>query len=213
MMTIYIDNILYNVTQNYTIFQFCAKLGINLPCFCYHERLNIAGNCRICLVEANSALVISCATLLLDKMDIFTNNKRVKKARERVLELLLVNHPLDCAICDKGGECDLQDITITYGSPRGRYYETKKKAVTFLNSIGPFVKTVMTRCIHCTRCVRFINDIGGNPNFGLLGRGSNMEIGTYIEDNLIDDELLSNIVDLCPVGALTPMMGAFENRA
>lgn len=211
-MDIWIDNRYFKVNNNYTIFQYCAKIGINLPCFCYHERLSIAGNCRICLVEANNGLVVSCATLLLDKMNIFTKSKRIKKAREGVLEFLLVNHPLDCPICDQGGECDLQDILMIYGSDRGRFYELNKRSVTNLNCAGPFIKTVMTRCIHCTRCVRFVNEISSVFDFGVIGRGAAMEIGTYIQ-NFINDELLGNIIDLCPVGALISMPSSFIGRS
>lgn len=210
-MKIWVDNRYYLVNNNYTIFQFCAKIGINLPCFCYHERLSIAGNCRICLVEANSALVVSCASMLIDNMKIFTKNKRIKKARESVLEFLLINHPLDCPICDQGGECDLQDILITYGSDRGRFYEYNKRSVNNLNCCGPFIKTVMTRCIHCTRCVRFSYEISSILDFGVIGRGLNMEIGTYIT-NFINDELLGNVIDLCPVGALISMPSSFTGR-
>jgi len=211
-MDIWIDNRYFKVNQNYTIFQYCAKIGINLPCFCYHERLSIAGNCRICLVEANSAMVVSCATLLVDKMQIYTKSKRIKKARESVLEFLLVNHPLDCPICDQGGECDLQDILMIYGADRGRFYELNKRSVTNLNCLGPFVKTVMTRCIHCTRCVRFVNEVSSVFDFGIIGRGSGMEIGTYIQ-NFINDELIANIIDLCPVGALVAMPASFSGRS
>jgi NADH dehydrogenase (ubiquinone) Fe-S protein 1 len=211
-MDIFIDNRYFKVNNNYTIFQYCAKIGINLPCFCYHERLSIAGNCRICVVEANMALVVSCATLLLDNMQIFTKTKRIKKARESVLEFLLVNHPLDCPICDQGGECDLQDILMIFGSDRGRFYEINKRSVNNLNCCGPFIKTIMTRCIHCTRCVRFANEISSIFDLGVIGRGINMEIGTYTL-NFINDELLANIIDLCPVGALTHMPSAFNGRS
>jgi NADH dehydrogenase/NADH:ubiquinone oxidoreductase subunit G len=156
-------------------------------------------------------MVVSCATMLLDNMKIFTKNKRIKKARESVLEFLLVNHPLDCPICDQGGECDLQDILITYGSDRGRFYESNKRSVNNLNCCGPFIKTVMTRCIHCTRCVRFAYEISSILDFGVIGRGLNMEIGTYIT-NFINDELLGNIIDLCPVGALISMPASFTGR-
>jgi NADH dehydrogenase/NADH:ubiquinone oxidoreductase subunit G len=156
-------------------------------------------------------MVVSCATMLLDNMKIFTKSKRIKKAREGVLEFLLVNHPLDCPICDQGGECDLQDILLTYGSDRGRFYEVNKKSVTNLNCCGPFIKTVMTRCIHCTRCVRFVNEVSSVYDFGVIGRGFNMEIGTYVM-NFINDELLGNVIDLCPVGALISMPGSFNGR-
>jgi len=211
-MRVSIDNIFYEVKGFYTIFQFCSFKNINLPCFCYHEKLTIAGNCRICLVEANNALVVSCALPLIDNMRIFTNNKRVKKARESVMEFLLVNHPLDCPICDQGGECDLQDISLTFGADRGRFYEYKKRSVNNLNCCGPLIKTVMTRCIHCTRCVRFITEVSGVFDFGVLGRGGSMEIGTYIEYFSLD-ELSGNIIDLCPVGALTSMPYAFTARS
>jgi NADH dehydrogenase/NADH:ubiquinone oxidoreductase subunit G len=211
-MDIWIDNRYFKIKNaDYTIFQYCAKIGINLPCFCYHERLSIAGNCRICIVEANNSMVVSCGTMLVDNMKIFTKTKRIKKAREGVLEFLLVNHPLDCPICDQGGECDLQDILLIYGSARGRFYELNKKAVTNLNSCGPLIKTVMTRCIQCTRCVRFANEISAVYNFGIIGRGFNMEIGTYI-NTFINDELLASIIDLCPVGALISMPNSFTGR-
>jgi len=161
-------------------------------------------------VEANNALVVSCAMPLLDNIRIFTNSKRVRKARESVMEFLLVNHPLDCPICDQGGECDLQDISLTFGSDRGRFYEYNKRSVDNFYC-GPLIKTVMTRCIHCTRCVRFITEISGAFDLGVLGRGNSMEIGTYIEKFLFD-ELSANIIDLCPVGALTSMPYAFSAR-
>jgi len=149
---------------------------------------------------------------LVDKMKIYTNTKRVRKAREGVLEFLLVNHPLDCPICDQGGECDLQDLSLTVGSDRGRFYEYAKRSVDNLNCAGPLIKTVMTRCIHCTRCVRFLNEIAGISSLGVIGRGNSMEIGTYI-DNFVHDELIGNIIDLCPVGALTSMPYAFGARS
>jgi NADH dehydrogenase/NADH:ubiquinone oxidoreductase subunit G len=186
-------------------------MNINLPCFCYHEKLTIAGNCRMCVVLANSSLVVSCAVSITDDMVIFTNNKRVKEARESILEFLLINHPLDCPICDQGGECDLQDISLMYGSDRGRFYEEKKRAVDNFSQNGPLIKTVMTRCIHCTRCVRFANEIT-NFSLGVLDRGSNMEIGTYYNIDLLD-ELSGNIIDLCPVGAPTSMPYAFKQRS
>ena len=156
-------------------------------------------------------MVVSCATMILDNMKIFTKTKRIRKAREGVLEFILSNHPLDCPICDQGGECDLQDILLTYGSDRGRFYELNKRSVNNLNCCGPFIKTVMTRCIHCTRCVRFVNEISAVYDFGVIGRGFNMEIGTYIL-NFIDDPLLANIIDLCPVGALISMPASFTSR-
>jgi NADH dehydrogenase/NADH:ubiquinone oxidoreductase subunit G len=149
--------------------------------------------------------------MLIDKMKIFTKNKRINKSREATLEFLLINHPLDCPICDQGGECDLQDISLTYGSDRGRYYDNNKRVVNNLNCFGSLIKTVMTRCIHCTRCVRFLEEISSIKDFGVIGRGKNMEIGTYIL-NIIDDELMGNIIDLCPVGALISMTSSFVGR-
>jgi NADH dehydrogenase/NADH:ubiquinone oxidoreductase subunit G len=193
-----VDNLFYKVFGDKTIFQFCSDIGLHLPCFCYHEKLSIAGNCRMCLVQANSGLVVSCAMSLIDNMQIVTNNKRIRMAREGILEFLLVNHPLDCPICDQGGECDLQDITLVFGSDRGRFYEFKKRSVDNINCCGPFIKTVMTRCIHCTRCVRFLSEVIDDNYFGALGRGVFMEIGTYIE-NYLTDEMSANVIDLCPL--------------
>lgn len=169
-------------------------------------------NCRICLVESNNALVVSCATLILDNMKIFTKTKRINKSREAVLEFILNNHPLDCPICDEAGECDLQEILLNFGSDRGRFYELNKRAVNNLNCTGPFIKTVMTRCIQCTRCVRFAHEVSALYDFGVIGRGLKMEIGTYIL-NFLNDELLGNIIDLCPVGALISMPASFSARS
>jgi NADH dehydrogenase (ubiquinone) Fe-S protein 1 len=213
MQTAIVDDVVYKFKEDYTIYQFCFLNGINLPCFCYHEKLTIAGNCRICLVEVNSVIGVSCAMPLVNDMVIYTNNKRVKESREGILEFLLINHPLDCPICDQGGECDLQDISLVFGSDRGRFYEFKKRSVDNLNCCGPLIKTVMTRCIHCTRCVRFLNEVSGSFDLGLLGRGVTMEIGTFFENNIsIENELSVNIVDLCPVGALTLMPYAYTAR-
>ena len=210
----YIDNVYYfddNVKIE-SIFQKCSNHNIDLPCFCYHESLSIAGNCRMCLVEAsNSAkLVVSCAMPINDDIKIYTNNNRVKKSRESVIEFLLINHPLDCPICDQGGECDSQDITLIFGSDRGRFYEYTKRAI-FDRECGPFIKMLMTRCIHRTRCIRFLDEIAGTNDFGMLGRGEDSEIGTYINNSLVD-ELSGNIIDLCPVGALTSKPYAFRAR-
>jgi NADH dehydrogenase/NADH:ubiquinone oxidoreductase subunit G len=205
-----IDDIVYEFQGDYTIYQFCFLQGINLPCFCYHEKLSIAGNCRVCLVQVNGALGVSCAMPLVPDMVIYTANKRVTLSREGVVEFLLINHPLDCPICDQGGECDLQDISLVFGSDRGRFYEFKR-SVTNLNCCGPLIKTVMTRCIHCTRCVRFLQEVSGVFDLGVLGRGGAMEIGTFVENHFLD-ELSGNIIDLCPVGALTSMPYAFSAR-
>jgi len=211
-MDVWLNKDLYCVNREYTIFQLCAILGQNLPCFCYHEKLTIAGNCRVCLVEVESSvnLVASCAMPIMDGMVIETKSKRVIEAREAVLEFLLLNHPLDCPICDQAGECDLQDLDLTVGSDYSRYDGLVKRAVDNLNCLGPLVKTVMTRCIHCTRCVRFSHEVSGSYDFGLIGRGSFMEINAI--NDYLSDELLGNVIDLCPVGALTSMPYAFKQR-
>ena len=177
------------------------------------KKLPVAGNCRMCLVEVSGSmkLAASCAVTVMPGMHISTNALRVKKSREAVLEFLLANHPLDCPICDQGGECDLQDITMVFGSDRGRFYETEKRSVVD-KDLGPLVKTVMNRCIHCTRCVRFADNLLGSAVLGTTGRGVNTEIGTYIE-KAFDEELSANVVDLCPVGALTSKPSAFTLRA
>jgi len=201
-------------TYTETIFQYCYNKGITIPCFCYHEKLSIAGNCRMCIVQINNGLGVSCAVNLVDAITIYTDNKRVREARESILEFLLINHPLDCPICDQASECDLQDISLIFGADRGRFYEQKKRAVDNFNQKGPLIKTVMTRCIHCTRCVRFANEIS-NFMLGVISRGLKMEIGTYINENeniSLLDILSGNIIDLCPVGALTSMPYAFKVR-
>jgi NADH dehydrogenase/NADH:ubiquinone oxidoreductase subunit G len=216
LVNLLIDDIGYNINKsdkglsNFTIFQYCYNKGITIPCFCYHEKLSIAGNCRACLVQVNNVLGASCAISIADGMVIYTNNKRAKEAREAVLEFLLVNHPLDCPICDQGGECDSQDISLIFGPDRGRFYEEKKRAVDSFSQNGPLIKTIMTRCIHCTRCVRFANEVS-DFSLGALGRGLFMEIGSYFNINLLD-ELSGNIIDLCPVGASTSMPYAFKAR-
>ena len=202
-------------TYTETIFQYCYNKGIAIPCFCYHEKLSIAGNCRMCIVQVNNGLGVSCAVNLIDSTIIYTDNKRVREARESILEFLLINHPLDCPICDQGSECDLQDISLIFGSDRGRFYESKKRAVDNFNQKGPLIKTVMTRCIHRTRCVRFSNEVS-NFMLGVISRGLKMEIGTYIseKENIgLLDVLSGNIIDLCPVGALTSMPYAFKVRS
>lgn len=202
-------------TYTETIFQYCYNKGITIPCFCYHEKLSIAGNCRMCIVQINNGLGVSCAVNLIDSIIIYTDNKRVKEARESILEFLLINHPLDCPIRDQGSECDLQDISLIFGSDRGRFYEQKKRAVDNFNQKGPLIKTVMTRCIHRTRCVRFSNEIS-NFMLGVISRGLKMEIGTYVNENeniSLLDVLSGNIIDLCPVGASTSMPYAFKVRS
>jgi len=195
-----------------TILQVADYLGIEVPRFCYHERLAIAGNCRMCLVEVEKSPkpVASCAMPVAEGMVVKTNTPMVKKAREGVLEFLLINHPLDCPICDQGGECDLQDETVAYGRGTSRFDENKRAVED--KDFGPIVKGTMTRCIHCTRCIRFITDVAGAPALGATGRGEHMEVGTYVEKAL-SSELSGNIIDLCPVGALTSRPYAFTARS
>jgi len=208
---VYVDNQLVHVSPNTSILQACEIAGVVVPRFCYHERLSVAGNCRMCLVEVEKMpkLQASCAVPVSPNMSIKTNTLSVKKAREGVLEFLLINHPLDCPICDQGGECDLQDQSLVYGGDRSRFKEFKR-AVEDKNC-GPLIKTIMTRCIHCTRCVRFANEVVGVPEFGTSGRGNFIEISTYIE-KLFASELSGNVIDLCPVGALTSKPYAFLSR-
>jgi NADH dehydrogenase (ubiquinone) Fe-S protein 1 len=203
MVELEINDIKVKVPEGTTIIQACTKLGIQIPRFCYHERLSIAGNCRMCLVEVAKSVkpVASCAMPVTPGMKVYTNTLMVKRAREGVMEFLLANHPLDCPICDQGGECDLQDQAFVFGSDRGRFYEFKRAVKD--KDFGPHIKTVMTRCIHCTRCVRFIQEVCGEPVLGTTGRGAKMEISTYIEKAL-DHPFSANIVDLCPVGAINP---------
>ena len=179
--------------------------GISIPHYCYHNNLSIAGNCRVCLIELKNSLkpVVSCATnakAALYNNEMYYDSPLIKKARENILEFLLLNHPLDCPICDQGGDCDLQDQSLFFGFTKRRFYKFKR--VVSDKNLGPIVKTVMTRCIHCTRCVRFITEITGVEELGVFGRGVHSEIGTYI-DVVLSSELSGNIIDLCPVGSLT----------
>ena len=195
-----------------TVLQVAELAGEEIPRFCYHERLSIAGNCRMCLVEVKPGPPkpqASCALPAADNQEIFTNSPMVKKAREGVLEFLLINHPLDCPICDQGGECDLQDETLGYGRDDTRYQENKRAVEE--KYLGPLVKTVMTRCIQCTRCVRYVTEIAGVPEIGMISRGEDAEITTYLEQ-AIHSEMTGNVVDLCPVGALTHKPWAFNYR-
>jgi NADH-quinone oxidoreductase subunit G len=212
MPTLKVDGIEVEVPAGATVLQACEAAGKEIPRFCYHERLSIAGNCRMCLVEVKPGPPkpqASCALPAGDNQEVFTNSEMVKKAREGVMEFLLINHPLDCPICDQGGECDLQDQSVAYGRGASRYDENKR-AVTE-KYMGPIVKTVMTRCIQCTRCVRFAEEVAGVPEIGAIGRGENMQITTYLE-HAAKSELSGNVVDLCPVGALTSKPYAFEAR-
>jgi len=211
MPKITIDDIELEVEPGLTVLQACELAGKEIPRFCYHERLSVAGNCRMCLVEMEKAPkpIASCAMPVGEGMKIKTDSEMVKKARHGVMEFLLINHPLDCPICDQGGECDLQDQAMGYGFDRSRFLEMKRAVDD--KYLGPLVKTEMTRCIHCTRCVRFATEVAGVPELGATGRGETMEITTYVEKALTS-ELSGNIIDLCPVGALTSKPYAFVAR-
>lgn len=212
MITIYINNIKLKVNKNLTVLQACNNLKIEIPKFCFQENLQIAGNCRMCLVEIENSPkpVASCAMPVMNNMKIFTDTPLVQKARESVLEFLLINHPLDCPICDQASECDLQDQTMIFGSDRSRFFF--KKRVVEDKYCGPFIKTIMTRCIHCTRCVRFANEICGIDNLGTTGRGNKTEINFYYP-NVFNSEFSGNLIDLCPVGALTSKPFTFKARS
>ena len=194
-----------------TILQACELADVEIPRFCYHEKLSIAGNCRMCLVEMERSPkpVASCAMPANEGMNIKTNTEFVKKARKGMMEFLLANHPLDCPVCDQGGECDLQDQSLFYGFDKSRFSENKREVKD--KYMGPLIKTQMTRCIHCTRCIRFAEEVAGVPEIGAIGRGENMEITTYLEQSMTS-ELSANVIDLCPVGALTSKPYAFEAR-
>ncbi|KAK0122358.1 NADH dehydrogenase (ubiquinone) 78K chain precursor, 5-prime end [Cadophora gregata] len=212
-VTLTVDGKQVSIEAGSALIQACEKAGVTIPRYCYHEKLMIAGNCRMCLVEVERAPkpVASCAWPVQPGMVVKTNSPLTHKAREGVMEFLLANHPLDCPICDQGGECDLQDQSMRYGADRGRFHEIGGKRATEDKNIGPLIKTSMNRCIHCTRCIRFANDIAGAPELGSTGRGNDMQIGTYLEKNL-DSEMSGNVIDLCPVGALTSKPYAFRAR-
>jgi NADH-quinone oxidoreductase subunit G len=194
-----------------TVLQVCELAEVEIPRFCYHEKLSIAGNCRMCLVEMEKSAkpIASCAMPAAEGMNIKTNTAFVEKARKGVMEFLLANHPLDCPVCDQGGECDLQDQSLHYGVDKSRFMENKREVSE--KYMGPLIKTQMTRCIHCTRCIRFATEVAGIPEIGAIGRGENMEITTYLEKSM-ESELSANVIDLCPVGALTSKPYAFEAR-
>jgi len=203
--------ILEEKEKNYLIYQYLSEKNIELPCLCYNENLEIAGNCRICLVEikTNEKLILGCSTKIEEKMFIMTETKRLIKTRKAIMEFLLINHPLDCPICDQGGECDLQNLGLKVGLSRGRYYEFIKRTVIDKEA-GLFIKTVMTRCIHCTRCIRFFQDVENKKTFGLLSRGEDSEI-ILNKVNLLSI-MSGNVVDICPVGALTDKVYTFKGR-
>ena len=212
MPKVKIDGVEMVVPAGITVLQACELAGVEIPRFCYHDRLSIAGNCRMCLVEVKPGPPkpqASCALPVADKQEIFTRTPTVQKARKGVMEFLLINHPLDCPICDQGGECDLQDQAMAYGFDRSRYHENKRAVPD--KELGPLVKTSMNRCIHCTRCIRFATEVAGVEQLGATGRGESMEVTTYVEQAL-STELAGNLVDLCPVGALTSKPYAFEAR-
>ena len=211
MIKLKVNDIDLEVEEGLTVLQACEKAGAEIPRFCYHEKLSIAGNCRMCLVEIEKSPkpVASCAMPISDGMNIKTNTEKIEKARKGVMEFLLANHPLDCPVCDQGGECDLQDQSMFYGIDKTRYKENKREVPN--KYMGPLIKTQMTRCIHCTRCIRFATEIAGVLELGAIGRGENMQITTYLERSM-ESELSANVIDLCPVGALTSKPYVFEAR-
>ncbi|MDC3016794.1 NADH-quinone oxidoreductase subunit NuoG [Candidatus Pelagibacter sp.] len=211
MLKLKVNDIDVEVEEGLTVLQACEKAGVEIPRFCYHEKLSIAGNCRMCLVEMDKSPkpIASCAMPAAEGMNIKTNTKFVEKARKGVMEFLLANHPLDCPVCDQGGECDLQDQSMFYGVDKSRFKENKRFVPE--KNMGPLIKTQMTRCIHCTRCVRFATEVAGVPEIGAIGRGEDMQITTYLEKS-VQSELSGNVIDLCPVGALTSKPYIFEAR-
>jgi NADH-quinone oxidoreductase chain G len=211
MLKIKINNSEFLVKNDISVLEACKYVGISVPRFCYHETLSIAGNCRMCLVEIEKTPkpVSSCTLPVSNNMQIYTDTPLVKKARENVIETLLLNHPLDCPICDQGGECDLQDQTQMWGSDYSRFFMTKRGVED--KNCGPLIKTIMTRCIHCTRCVRFGSEIAGVDFLGTLNRGTSTEIGGYVS-RMFNSEISGNVIDLCPVGALTSKPYAFKAR-
>ncbi|CAH0680219.1 unnamed protein product [Chilo suppressalis] len=212
---VFIDDKPVYVPPGTTVLQAAAEVGVEIPRFCYHERLAVAGNCRMCLVEVEKSPkpVAACAMPVMKGMRVKTNSDLTRKAREGVMEFLLVNHPLDCPICDQGGECDLQDQSMAFGSDRSRFTDihfSGKRAVED-KDVGPLIKTIMTRCIHCTRCIRFASEVAGIDDLGTTGRGTDMQVGTYVEKMFLS-ELSGNVIDLCPVGALTSKPYSFAAR-
>lgn len=211
MLKLKVNDIDVEVEEGLTVLQACEQAGFEIPRFCYHEKLSIAGNCRMCLVEMEKSPkpIASCAMPAAEGMVIRTNTEKVEKSRKGVMEFLLANHPLDCPVCDQGGECDLQDQSMFYGIDKSRFKENKRDVPE--KYMGPLIKTQMTRCIHCTRCIRFATEVAGVPELGAIGRGENMQITTYLE-KAMTSELSANVIDLCPVGALTSKPYVFEAR-
>ena len=212
MLKIEIDGKQVEVEHGTTIIDAADQLGVAIPRFCYHKKLSVAANCRMCLVQVEkfNKPLPACATPVAEGMKIYTRSKSAIEAQKSVMEFLLINHPLDCPICDQGGECDLQDVAVAYGASGSRY--TEEKRVVFNKNIGPLVSTDMTRCIQCTRCVRFLKEVGGMQELGLIGRGEHAEITAYV-DKSVDSELSGNIIDLCPVGALTSKPFRYSARS
>ncbi|MDX1561924.1 MAG: 2Fe-2S iron-sulfur cluster-binding protein, partial [Gammaproteobacteria bacterium] len=211
-VTVEVNGVPMEARPGQMLIELTDAADVYVPRFCYHKKLSIAANCRMCLVDVEKAPkpLPACATPVTDGMKVFTRSKRALSAQKATMEFLLINHPLDCPICDQGGECELQDLAMGFGRGVSRY--TEKKRVVKDKNLGPLVSTDMTRCIHCTRCVRFGQEIAGFPELGCVGRGEEMEIGTYIEKS-VDHELSGNIIDLCPVGALNNKPYRFSARA
>ena len=214
-VTVFIDGVELTAPKGSMIIQAADKAGIAIPRFCYHDKLAVAANCRMCLVDTEvggrSAPKPSpaCATPVMDGLKVFTRNEKALRSQRNVMEFLLVNHPLDCPVCDQGGECELQDVAMGYGRSVSRFAERKR--VVADEDIGPLVATEMTRCIHCTRCVRFTAEIAGTYELGGMYRGENLQIGTY-DGKPLTTELSGNVVDVCPVGALTNKVFQFKAR-
>jgi len=211
MVLLKINGLNFRLKGGVSIIEACKTVGIIIPRFCYHETLSISGNCRMCLVEIEGIEkpVASCLTEISDGLSIYTDSLFVKKARENVVETLLLNHPLDCPICDQAGECDLQDQAKTFGNDYSRFFFNKRGVED--KDCGPLIKTIMTRCIHCTRCVRFGSEVAGIDFLGTLNRGTSTEIGSYVS-KFFDSEISGNVIDLCPVGALTSKPYGFQAR-
>ncbi len=211
MLKLKVNDTEVEIEEGLTVLQACEQAGVEIPRFCYHEKLSIAGNCRMCLVEMEKSPkpIASCAMPASEGMVIKTNTEKVEKARKGVMEFLLANHPLDCPVCDQGGECDLQDQSMFYGVDKSRFKENKRYVPE--KYMGPLIKTQMTRCIHCTRCIRFATEVAGVPELGAIGRGEDMQITTYLE-KAMESEMSANVIDLCPVGALTSKPYVFEAR-